>query len=341
MTTTTADPAAGRPEAGPLPEEARSDARVGEDAVYAALLERLSERSVTKCYEPFLDIPWDDPEYAIDPSDARFEIPESEPLGATAWYRSLPQPVRARFGLQQIATFMKVGAQFENVLERGLLEFALGLPNGDPSFRYVHHEVVEESRHSLMFQEFVNRTGLPVEGIPAWMRVGSRRVAGLGRRFPELFFLFVLGGEDPIDARQRRMLRERGGDMHPLVRKICQIHVTEEARHLSFARAYLRRHVPRLPGWKRAVLRVEAPLLLANMVRPMTRPSPQIVREYGLPKAVLREAFDESPESARRVREALAKVRALCTELGIRRPPRDLLWRRLGIGDEPEPAAAA
>src|SRR5213078_2166833 len=97
--------------------------------------------------------------------------------------------------------------------------------------------------HSLMFQEFVNRSGLNPPGMPKLMQFGSRGVVKMGRRFPELFFLFVLGGEDPIDYVQRRELRS-GQELHPLLERIMRIHVTEEARHLSFARHYLK-HGPR------------------------------------------------------------------------------------------------
>src|SRR3989454_8600620 len=33
-----------------------------------------------------------------------------------------------------------------------------------PEFRYVYHEVIEEAQHSLMFQEFVNRSGFDIPG---------------------------------------------------------------------------------------------------------------------------------------------------------------------------------
>ena len=98
---------------------------------------------------------------------------------------------------------MTLGHEFENVLKRGLLEFALRLPNDAPERRFVYHEVIEEAQHALMFQEFVRRTGLPVSGMPGWMQLGSRQVVRFARSFPELFFLFVLGGEDPIDHVQR------------------------------------------------------------------------------------------------------------------------------------------
>ena len=113
-----------------------------------------------------------------------------------------------------------------------------GLPNGSPEYRYAYHELIEEGQHSLMFQEFVNRTGLETPGLPTPIRFAARFVAAQGRLFPPLFFVFVLGGEDPIDHVQRTTLRS-GRELHPLLRRIMQIHVTEEARHICFARYYL------------------------------------------------------------------------------------------------------
>ena len=67
--------------------------------------------------------------------------------------------------------------QFENLLQRGLLSYAFRLPNGAPEYRYLHHEIIEESQHSLMFQELVNRSGLPVKGMPLGLRaLASTRV---------------------------------------------------------------------------------------------------------------------------------------------------------------------
>jgi len=40
-----------------------------------------------------------------------------------------------------------------------------------------------------------------VPGLGFWDRLGFRRVLGAARRFPALFFIFVLGGEDPIGPR--------------------------------------------------------------------------------------------------------------------------------------------
>src|SRR5690606_22600373 len=74
---------------GELPQEERE--RVDADEAYHRLLARLSHQSVVKHFDAYADVPWDDPAYAIDPSDPRFELSERDALGATAWYRSQPQ----------------------------------------------------------------------------------------------------------------------------------------------------------------------------------------------------------------------------------------------------------
>jgi len=327
-----AHPAIDATRSGPpleLPGEQRAR-RDSSDAAYAKLLARLSQQSVVKRFEAYVDVPWDDPAYALDPEDPRFELPEFEPLGATRWYRELPAATRARLGAHLFVSFMKIGAQFENVLQRGLLEYALSLPNGAPEFRYAYHELIEEAHHSLMFQEFVNRSGLAAPGLPPTMKLGARRIVRLARRFPELFFFFVLGGEDPIDYVQRTALRDQQM-RHPLLRRISQIHVTEEARHLSFARAYLERNVPRLPARKRLHLRIAVPLLLSRMAGLMLEAPASLVREYAIPRAVLAEAYRDNPQQRRRAAESLRKLRDLCVELGVAAPPFDRLWRRLGI----------
>lgn len=320
-----------------VPEEERATRR---KETYPELVRRLSHQSVVKHFDAYADIPWDDPAMRIDPDDPRWELSEDDVLGATAWYRSQPPAVRSRIGLHMTATFMKVGLQFEGVLKRGLLEFALALPNGSPEFRYAYHEVIEEAQHSLMFQEFVNRAGFDVPGLAWWQRLASRLVIRFGRSFPELFFVFVLGGEDPIDHVQRQVLRG-GKEIPPVLKRVMQIHVTEEARHLCFARQYLREHVPQLGAVKRFILSRRAPVILAIMAQMMMRPSAQIVRTYGIPAEVLREAYGRNPVHRARTLEALAKVRALLDELGLVTPAAQRVWRWLGIWSPTASATAA
>jgi hypothetical protein len=181
-----------------------------------------------------------------------------------------------------------------------------------------------------MFQEFVNRSGLDAAGLGPLERFGSRRVVRLGRRFPQLFFLFVLGGEDPIDYVQRRELRA-GHELHPLLERIMRIHVTEEARHLSFARHYLKRTVPGLSRIRRVRLAVAAPVIHGGMAQMMLRPSRQIVDRYQIPRPVVAQAYTRNPVHRAETAASLAKVRTLCVQLGLIRAPFHLLWRLIRL----------
>jgi hypothetical protein len=304
------------------------EARIARES-YEALVQRLSRQSVQKHYEAYRDVDWESPELQVDIHDPRWELTAADPLGATAWYQALPPPERARLGIYRTATFMKVGLQFENILSQGLLKFALARPERSVEHRYAYHELIEESHHSLMFAELVRRTGFDIPGLTGfWAKLGER-IANLGASFPELFFVFVLGGEDPIDHAQRLALSSER-QMHPLMRRISQIHITEEARHLCFARSFLREYVPRLSPRKRALLTLAAPAILRVTAELMLRPSPALVREFQIPAATIEEAFKRNPQYRQLTMDSLTKVRELMEELGLVTRVTAPLWRALG-----------
>jgi hypothetical protein len=296
---------------------------------YPALLARLSRQSVTKRYEAFRDIDWEAPDFAVRDDDSRWELGPDDPLGGTAWYRAKSPAERARIGLYRVATFMKVGVQFENVLSRGLLLFILSRSEQSPEHRYAYHELIEESHHSMMFSEFVRRSGFDISGLTPRLAWLGTRVANLAARFPELFFVFVLGGEDPIDHAQRLALSGQQ-NLHPLLRRISQIHITEEARHLCFARSFLREYVPRLHPLKRMALAATAPIILRITAELMLRPPPALIREFDIPAAVVAEAFTNNRAYRRVTLDSLAKVYALMRELGLVTRQTAPLWRALG-----------
>ncbi|MGH2786008.1 MAG: AurF N-oxygenase family protein [Actinomycetota bacterium] len=304
--------------------------RVADKASYNRLIDRLSVASVEKHYEPYIDIDWDSPEMSIDPDDERWALPPIDPLGGHAWYQAQPPEIRAQIGLWRIAAAMKIGVQFENLLKRGLLAYALPLPNGSSEFRYVYHEVIEEGHHGMMFQEFVNRTGMPIPGLPPLLSLIAPAVVPLGRWFPGLFFFFVLGGEDPIDHVQRKMIN-RGDPLHPLVERIIRIHVAEEARHLSFARHYLRRRLPRV-GWaRRQIVGIAIPIILGIMARQMLAPSPSMIRRFKIPKDVIDEVYRNNPDARAEVSASLDKVRSLAYELKLINRVNRPIWKAFQI----------
>lgn len=296
---------------------------------------RLNKLSVERHFDAYADIGWDDPSLTLDPADPRFELPAIDPLRHTDWYATQPADVRARVACYRWAACMKTGWHFENLLQRGLLRHAFELGNGAPEFRYLHHEIIEESQHTLMFQEFVNRSGLPVRGMPWFLRRPAEWfVLPLARVFPTLFFLFVLGGEDPVDHLQRRVLSDSGTALHPLVERIMRIHTTEEARHLSFARKYLQRTVPELGRLRRLELALLAPVVLGVMARLMLQPTGDLVRHFGVPGDVVRAA--NRSRAGRQLRaDSVGKTRRLFRELGLITALSKPLWKAAGLWDSP------
>ena len=320
-----------------LDQEQHGEAHTDEG--FRSLTARLNRASVEKHFDAYADVDWDAPEWALSRDDPRNELPSFDPLADTEWYRSQPAEVRSRVALYRVAAIMKTGWHFENLLQRGLLARAMKLPNGSPEFRYIHHELIEESQHTLMFQEVVNRTGFPVRGMHAVVRIPAAIFAApTARTLPAVFFIGVIGGEDPIDRVQRRSLRE--GIPHPLIERIMRIHVTEEARHLTFARHVLRREVPKLNRFRRGVLSVVAPFTLALLARIILIPPADMRRECGIPRAVVRDAY-RSPQGRHFIADTLVKSRELCGELGLLGPIGRLAWRLAGVWETPKAAAAA
>jgi hypothetical protein len=304
---------------------------------YLGVIDRLNKASVDKHWEAYADIPWDDPDFTVDKNDPRWILPPTDRLGSTEWYRSQPAQAQAQIGLWRVATAMKIGLQFENLLKRGLLGYAYRLPNGRPEFRYLYHETTEECQHGMMFQEFVNRTGMPIRGMPKALNTIAQLAPMIPRLNTELFFIFVLGGEDPIDYVQRKTIK--GGHVkHPLEETIMKIHIAEEARHISFARHYLRHRVPRLDPVRKRILGVATPIILGTMARIMLSPPGPMIRHFGIPRDVVREAY-RNDLAKEEIRNCVAKIRDLAAELEILTPASRQIWRALGIWDTPKARA--
>jgi hypothetical protein len=311
-----------------MDEEVRVERDALNDEAWSALVHRLNRQSLDKHHDAYVDIEWDHPDFAVHPDDPRF-IPAAEQiLGGSAWWSGLTDRQRSRLGLHLLAHRMRSGLVFENVLTRGLLAHALTLPNGSPEFRYQYHEIIEESQHTLMFQEFVNRTGFETGKLPLHIRLAVNWVIKFATAFPELFFVFVLGGEDPIDHVQREALRH--GMDHPLLERIMRIHVTEEARHLSFARHQLKRRAGQLGPFRRTVLTYGAPLILSLMAKEMMGLPADVVKTHGIPADVVRRVRT-NPERSVAVNESLTKVRRLLSECGLMTPRSKRLWIALGL----------
>lgn len=296
---------------------------------FPTLVRRLSRLSTARGFDAYRDVAWDDDEMALDPSDPRLELHDGDPLATTDWYRALPAEERARIGLVRVAASVRTGWHFENLLQQGLLHRALYLPDGDPEFRYIHHELIEESQHTLMFEELVRRSGATVRGMPWWLRRFTESLIRiLSRHSPVVFFAMVLGGEEPLDLLQRRTL---AAGTHPLLARVMGIHVAEEARHISYARAAIVRDAAPLHPLRRRTVAFFTPLVLGIMVRLMLRPTHDLVAA-GVPRAVLVDMYRSEP-GRRHLLDGVARIRELLAGEDLITPSARWMWRRLGIWD--------
>jgi hypothetical protein len=303
---------------------------------YAEILRALSQASVDRHFDAFVDIDWDHRDFQVRPDDPRWVLPaDVDPLGAHPWYRAQSLERQIAIGQWRQANVLKVGLQFENILIRGIMHYVFTLPNGSPEFRYLTHEATEECHHTQMFQETVNRIGAPVEGMP-WL---MRRVAGLlawaGSAVPYAFFIGVLAGEEPIDHTQKGILRS-GQDLPPILSRVMEIHVAEEARHISFAHHYIRRNAPRLGPVEKIVVGAVFPVIMRVLCDVIMKPPASFRREFDIPRSVMKDLYWRAPESRGRLQELFGDVRMLADQAGLRgNPLARMMWRLCRIDGRP------
>jgi hypothetical protein len=300
------------------------DYRLPTPGSYTALVRRLNENSVRRVHNAYVDVAWDDPEMLVDPADPGWELSD-DALDADPWYLAQDSTRKRAIGLHRTAESMKVGIEFENVLARGLLNFAATLPNCSPEFRYIYHEIAEETQHSLMFQEFVDRSGADVSAFPAEAEASHQAIIEAGREFPELLFMDALIGEDIIDHFQRRRIAQTSP---PILRRIFEIHVNEEARHRSFARAWLGRRIPELSPRNRRRLAAYVPSLAIGLAERLLLPTPASLERIGAPADVIGRV--RTGDRYRRLRAAaLTKTKAFCRGTGLLTDELNPLWAPL------------
>ncbi|WP_442790137.1 AurF N-oxygenase family protein [Nocardia sp. CDC160] len=298
---------------------------------YAEKLLLLSQGSVDKHFDPFADIDWDNPDFAVTPNDRRWILPVSGDMFARhPWYQAQSEARKIAIGLWRQANIAKVGLQFETLLIGGMVQHTFKLRNGSPEFRYCTHEVIEECNHTLMFQEMVNRIGIDVPGMGPILKQLTYIVPPLASIFPNLFFIAVLSGEEPIDHVQKAILRA-GEDVHPIMRGVMAIHIAEEARHISFAHEFLEHHVPQANPLNKFVLSLAFPIVMWIGGRAIVIPPRAFFKEFDIPREVRKEVFFGSPESKEAFAGFFGDVRALAKKIGLMNPVSRQVWKVLGI----------
>lgn len=110
---------------------------------------------------------------------------------------------------------------------------------------------------------------------------------------------------------QNRARLRRRESLHPLIARILQIHVTEAARHMCFARRYLQEHLPRLSPARTRLLRLVVPVILHGSESALSLPRAPLIRQFQIPRAVVRAAFGPGSAHREQMRQVAQPVYAL------------------------------
>jgi para-aminobenzoate N-oxygenase AurF/uncharacterized protein DUF4873 len=280
--------------------------------------ERLLRGSVKKSYEPIVDIDWDAP---LDP-DKYFLPPKTVSLYGTPVWDAMTRAEQIELSRQELVNTLSAGIWFENILNQALLR---DLMHQDPTARATHYALTEmgdETRHMVMFGRTIEKVGVKPMRPKFYQRV---IINGLPLLFKNsVLWVAALIGEEIFDSLQRQMMDDP--ELQPAVQRLMRIHVTEEARHIQFARDGLRKHVGDMRWYNR--------LLVANLhgvggyFFQYLFSNPVQYRRVGLPGKATRRIARASQHRHDVQVAGFAPLAAFLDEVGLMGPIARRMWRR-------------
>lgn len=283
--------------------------------------ERLLKGSVKKSYAPVVDIDWDAP---LDP-DKFFLPPKVVSLYGTSLWESMSHAQRVELSRQELVNTLSAGIWFENILNQALLRKMM---HQDPTTRATHYELTElgdETRHMVMFGKAIERVGAKPVRPRRYQRVIINMLPMVFQS--SVLWVAALIGEEIFDSLQRQMMDDP--ELQPMVQRLMRIHVTEEARHIQFARDGLRKRTPhmrRLPKFFVANLNGVGGLFFRYL---FTNPVPY--QRAGLDGRAARRIARNSPNRHEVQILGFAPLAAFLEEVGLMGPIARRMWKRTGF----------
>jgi P-aminobenzoate N-oxygenase AurF len=280
--------------------------------------DRLLRSTAARAYDPDVDIDW-----SVDLApDKGYLLPHRCSLYGTSLYDALSPEQRIELGKHEAMSVASTGIFLEAVLMRMLTRVTY---SGDPMSGHVQYalaELGEETRHTIMFAKMIDRLGTPCYLPPPAIRRLARFLSAAARG-PSLWGAILIG-EEIIDRFQREVVED--DYIQPLIRMVCRIHITEEARHVGFARTELTASLARTPRYElpfhRFTLARTALILSRIMI------NPQVYRAVGLDPRVARRAALANPYHRETLRYGGEKLVRFLDDAGLIGPPGNALWRR-------------
>jgi hypothetical protein len=135
-----------------------------------------------------------------------------------------------------------------------------------------------------------------------------------------------LAAEGPNDYMQRLIIKDKD-KLHPVYAKIIQIHVTEEARHISFANQYLLNKCKDLPWFKKKLLKIISPFIINTANNLIFKLDKTILKKYKIPAGTMDEAYKNNT----RFYESQQEVYSILNKAGLIDQASIKYWKLLGL----------
>jgi hypothetical protein len=283
-----------------------------------AVARRLLRSSLEHSYEPNLDIDWDAP---LVPGGYGMPAHRVSLYGTELWDQ-LTEEQKVTLSIHEVCSIARVGLWFEIILMQMLLRYAYDRDPRSQHVQYALTEIADECRHSVMFARMTERYGVP-DYAPNW----STQQAG--RLFKTVasgaaMFAGTLVAEEITDQLQREAIKD--DTVQPLTRMVSKIHVTEEARHVRYAREELARITPKANWLQRTVGRwltaVAAHRIATNLIHP------DVYLSVGLDPKQARKVAKANPHHRETVRWTARKLVPFLREQGVLGGASEVLWRK-------------
>jgi hypothetical protein len=284
--------------------------------------ERLLVASARHSYDPMTAIDWDAPLLPGVPATPLNRVS----LYGTELWKTLTPEEQATLSCHEFASVASVGLWFEIILMQALLRYAYDQNPYLPNTQYALTEIGDETRHSIMFARAADK-------LTGGARYRPRKlVHQLGRVFKTVaagpsMFASVLIAEETLDRLQREIMADES--LQPLSRMVSRIHVTEEARHVRYAREAVLRQVPRLSrkelAWHRAVTAVTSWFVVDNLI------DPAVYRSVGLDPSEAQAVARDNPHHRENRVWMAEKVTDFLTEAGMIGGPSTAIWRQASL----------
>ncbi|WP_094286870.1 AurF N-oxygenase family protein [Mycobacterium lehmannii] len=283
--------------------------------------ERLLKGSAKKSYAPAVDIDWDAP---MDP-DKFFLPPHTVTLFGTPIWDAMTREQQIELSRQEFVNILSAGIWFENILNQALLRDLMHKDVTASSTHYSLTELGDETRHMVMFGKVIERIGAEPVQPRRYQRMIINALPLLFRG--PILWGAALVGEEIFDALQRQILEDP--DLQPIVLRLMRIHVTEEARHIQYARDGLRRTRPHMGVVQRFVMSnlhgVGGPFYRYLLTIPVP------YRRVGLDPRAARRIARANKHHRSRKEAGFAPLAAFFEDVGLMGPIARRMWRRSGF----------